>query len=157
MLTLWPVVYINYCQTCELYVVHPSTKSIEAVTFFVAYNEGSILISCTSLALGLIKPHVSLDHLPPGSSIISSSADQPINDKSQLTVHMPLENSKHPSSLQAQRRFLLCVQIKNNFLPLIQARNICMCVPRKNNHSPSEFTSEARKGTKSYAVSDQIN
>ena len=25
---------------CELYVIHPSTKSIDAVTFFVAHNEG---------------------------------------------------------------------------------------------------------------------
>ena len=70
---------------CELYMVHPSTKSIEAVTFFVACNEGSVLISCTTnLALGLIKPHASLYYLPPGSNIISSSADQPINDKTQL-------------------------------------------------------------------------
>ena len=80
---------------CELYVVHPSTKSIKAVTFFVAHNEESVLISCaTSLALGLIKPHASLDHLPPGGNIISSSADQPINDKSQLNVHMLLEKLK---------------------------------------------------------------
>ena len=68
---------------CELYVVHPSTKSIEAVTFFVACNEGSVLMSYTTcLALGLIKPHPSLDYLPPGSNIVSSSVDQPINDKS---------------------------------------------------------------------------
>ena len=33
---------------CELYVVHPSTKSIEAVTFFVACNKGSVLISYTT-------------------------------------------------------------------------------------------------------------
>ena len=76
-------------------MVHPSTKSIEAVTFFVACNERSVLISCTtSLALGLIKPHTSLDHLPPGSNIISSSADQPRNNKSQLNVHMLIEKSK---------------------------------------------------------------
>ena len=75
-------------------MVHPSTKSIEAVTFFVAHNEGSVLISCTtSLALGLIKPHASLDHLPPGGNIMSSSADQPINDKSQLNFHMLSEKS----------------------------------------------------------------
>ena len=51
---------------CELYVMHPSTKIIEAVTFFVTCNEGSVLISCaTSLALGLIQPHASLDNLVP--------------------------------------------------------------------------------------------
>ena len=79
---------------CELYVVHPSTKSIEAVTFFEVYNEESVLISCTGLALGLIKPHASLDHLPPGSNIISSSTDQQINDKTQLNVLMLLEKSQ---------------------------------------------------------------
>ena len=80
---------------CELFVVHPSTKFIKAVTFFVACNEGSVLISCTtSLALGLIMIHASLYHLPPGSNVISSSADQPINDKSQLNVHMLQEKSK---------------------------------------------------------------
>ena len=45
--------------------------------FFVASNKGSILISCaTSLALGLIKPHDRLDHLPPEDNVISSSADK---------------------------------------------------------------------------------
>ena len=40
---------------CELYVIQPSTKSTEAVTFFVSSNEGNGLISCTtSLALGVI-------------------------------------------------------------------------------------------------------
>ena len=105
-------------------MVHPSTKSIEAVTFFVAHNEGSVIISCTaSLALGLIKPHASLDHLPPGSCILCSSADQPINDKSQLDFHMLLDKSKHPSSKQVQRRLLLCVKIKNNLSPSGQERN----------------------------------
>ena len=38
---------------CEVYVVHPSTKTSDTVTFFVTCNEGSVLISCaTSLALG---------------------------------------------------------------------------------------------------------
>ena len=61
----------------------------------MACNEGRVLISrTTSLALGLIKPHASLDHLPPGSNIISSSADQPISEKSQLNFHMLETKSK---------------------------------------------------------------
>ena len=73
----------------ELYVVHPSTKTIEALTFFVTHNEGHVLISCTtSLALGLIQSHVSLDNSLLGSNVISSNADQPRNDKSQWNVHM---------------------------------------------------------------------
>ena len=52
-------------------------------------NEGSVLISCaTSLALGLIHIHASLDNSLPGSNVISSSADQPRNDTSQFNVHM---------------------------------------------------------------------
>ena len=70
------------CGAYELYVIHLCTKYIEPVTFFVAHNEGSVLISCTTaLALGLIKPHASLDQLLAGSNIISSSADQPRNNK----------------------------------------------------------------------------
>ena len=77
---------------CELYVVNPSTKSIEAETFYVDCIEGSVLNSyTTSLVVGLIKPHTSLDHLPPGSNIISSSAEQPRSNKSQLNVHMLME------------------------------------------------------------------
>ena len=34
---------------CELYVEHPTTKSIEAVTFFVACSEGGVLILYTTI------------------------------------------------------------------------------------------------------------
>ena len=36
---------VKLIQACELYVVHPSTNSIEPVTFFVSHNEGSVIIS----------------------------------------------------------------------------------------------------------------
>ena len=63
--------------SCLLYMVHPDTKCLQEVTFFVASNVGSVLLSCvTTLALGLIQPHTSLNHLPLGASLISSSADQ---------------------------------------------------------------------------------
>ena len=61
----------------------------------MASNEVSILISCTtSLALGLIKPHVSLDNSPPGSNAISISPYQPRNDKTQFNIHLLWEKSK---------------------------------------------------------------
>ena len=51
--------------SCNLYVIHPDTRYMDEIPFFVASNEGSILILCaTSLALGLIKPHEKLDHPP---------------------------------------------------------------------------------------------
>ena len=64
---------------CNLYVIHPDTRCMEEIPFFVASNEGSILISCaTSFALGLIKPHEKLDHPPPegNRNVIYSSADK---------------------------------------------------------------------------------
>ena len=37
------------------YLVHPDTKCLQGVTFYVASNNGSVLLSCvTTLALGLI-------------------------------------------------------------------------------------------------------
>ena len=48
-----------------------------------------------NLVLSLIQPNVSLDNSPPGSNVISSSADQPRNDKSQMNVHMLWEKSNN--------------------------------------------------------------
>ena len=42
---------------CMFYLVHPDTKHLLEVTFYVANNNGSVLLSCvTTLALGLIQP-----------------------------------------------------------------------------------------------------
>ena len=66
--------------------------------FFVASNEGSILISyTTSLFLGLMKQHDRLDHLPPEGNVISSSADK-LKDESHLKVHMLVRKPKLKSS-----------------------------------------------------------
>ena len=41
--------------SCKFYLVHPDTKKVQEVTFFVAKNDGSVLLSCTNtLELGLI-------------------------------------------------------------------------------------------------------
>ena len=64
--------------SCVFYLVHPDTKCLQAVTFYVASNNGSVLLSCvTTLALGLIQPCTRLDYLPPRASFITSSADHP--------------------------------------------------------------------------------
>ena len=108
----------------ELYVVHPSTKSIEAVTFFVACNEGSVLISCTTtLALGFIKPHASLDHLPSGTNIMSSSADQTINNKSQLNVHILLEKSNKSKLTTSTKKISAVCSNQENLSPSFQEKN----------------------------------
>ena len=69
------------------YLVHPDTKCLQEVTFYVASNNGSVLLSCvTTLALGLIQPHTKLYYLPPRATLITSSAEHP-KTKSQVSVH----------------------------------------------------------------------
>ena len=60
----------------RFYLVHPDSKKLLEVTFFVATNDGSVLLSCqTTLALGLIQPRSRLDYLPHRNSLITSSLD----------------------------------------------------------------------------------
>ena len=43
---------------CHFYLVHPESKQLKKVMFFVAKENGSILLSCrTTMELGLIRPH----------------------------------------------------------------------------------------------------
>ena len=57
------------------------------VTFFVAVNDWSMLLSCkTTLMLSLIQPRTRLDHLPARASLITSSADHPKKTKSTFCV-----------------------------------------------------------------------
>ena len=73
--------------SCIFHLVHPDTKHLQEVTFYVASNNGSVLLSsATTLALGVIKPHTRLDYLPPRASLITSSADHLKRTKSQVNV-----------------------------------------------------------------------
>ena len=57
------------------------------VTFYVATNDGSVLLSCkTTLMLSLIQPKTRLDYLLPRASLITSSADHPKKTKASLHV-----------------------------------------------------------------------
>ena len=81
--------------SCVFYLVHPDTKCLQEVTFYVASNNGSVLLSCvTTLALGLIQPCTRLDYLPPRASLITSSADHPKKTKSQISVHVSKKESE---------------------------------------------------------------
>ena len=45
--------------SCTFGIFHPDTKNLVAVTFYVANNEGSVVLSCkTTLALHLIQPRI---------------------------------------------------------------------------------------------------
>ena len=71
------------------YLVHPDTKCLQEVTFYVASNNGSVLLSCaTMLALGLIQPCTRLDCLPPRATLITSSADHQKKTKYQPAIHV---------------------------------------------------------------------
>ena len=80
--------------SCTFYLVHPDTKCLQEVTFYVASNNGSVLLSCaTMLALGMIQPHTKLDYLPPRASLIISSADHPKKTKCQPVIHLSRSES----------------------------------------------------------------
>ena len=75
------------------YLVHPDTNHQQEVTFYVAINNVSVLLSCvTTLALGLIQPHTRLGYLPPRASLITSSADHS-KTKSQVNIHVSKKES----------------------------------------------------------------
>ena len=66
---------VNLVGSCVFYLVHQDTKCLQEVTFYVANNNVSVLISCaTTLALGLMQPCTRLDYLL-GASLITGSAD----------------------------------------------------------------------------------
>ena len=45
--------------TCQFYLVHPESKQLMKVIFFITKENGSTLLSCrTTMELGLIKPCV---------------------------------------------------------------------------------------------------
>ena len=73
--------------SCLFYLIHPETKKLQEVTFYVAQNDGSVLLSCTiTLVLALIQLYARLDYLPPRASLITSSVDHPKKTK-RASVH----------------------------------------------------------------------
>ena len=73
--------------SCLFYLVHLDTKKWQELTFYVAKNDASVLLSCTTtLGLGLIRPCPRLDYLSPRASLITSSLDHPRKTK-RVSVH----------------------------------------------------------------------
>ena len=63
---------------CNFFMIHPDMKKPHAVTFYVASNDGSVLLSCTTLlTLDLIQTRPQLDYLPPRAKLITRAADHP--------------------------------------------------------------------------------
>ena len=71
---------------CYCYLMHPKTKQLLKVLSFVTKENRSILLSCrTTMELGLIRPHMHLDYLPPKARLLTSTCDQP----SKTQMHKP--------------------------------------------------------------------
>ena len=84
--------------TCKLYLVHLDTKKPIETIFYVATNDGSMLLSCKStLALDLIQPRSRLDYLPPRASLITSTQDHPKKTK-QVPTPVQIHSSKQLST-----------------------------------------------------------
>ena len=78
---------VSIVGSCLFYLVHPDTKQLMEVTFYVAMNDENVLKSHkTTLMLGLIQPRTRLDYLPPRALLITSSADHPKKTKATLLV-----------------------------------------------------------------------
>ena len=89
---------VNILGKCQFYVLHPDSKKPLEVTFYVASNEGSVLLSCTTLlALDLIQAKPCLDYLPPRAKLITSAADHP--DITKKTCHQTREQPKPQKTL----------------------------------------------------------
>ena len=84
---------VNIIGSCQFYLLHPEKKRLIKVIFFIAKENGSVLLSCRmTMAFGLIKPHPQLDYLPPRSSLLTSTCDHPNTTKLQKpNVHHPRE------------------------------------------------------------------
>ena len=86
--------------SCLCYLVHLDSKKLKEVTFYVAQNDGSALLTrTTTLALGCTLPYTKMDYLPPIASLITSTLDHPKKTKS---VYSQLKKrsvcSKHKTS-----------------------------------------------------------
>ena len=73
--------------TSIIYLIHPDSKKLTEMIFYIASNKGSVILSCnTSLTLGLIQSRPRLDYLPPRMSLITSNADHPRKMKAQVQI-----------------------------------------------------------------------
>ena len=84
--------------SCKFYLVCLACKKLQEVTFFVAKNDGSVLLSCTTtLVLGCIQLRTRLDYLPPRASLITRTVDHPQKTRCQIAVHSSTTDSAVPS------------------------------------------------------------
>ena len=101
---------------CYFYLVHPDSKKLMKVMFFVAKEIGSILLSCrTTMELGLIKPYACLDYLPPKARLLISTSDQPSKTKLyKLTIQCTKERANFSTKTAPQQNMISHPQLHQN-------------------------------------------
>ena len=88
---------IKIIGTTTIYLLHPDSKKLVEMTFYIASSEGSVLLSCnTLLTLGLIQSRPRLDYLPPRVRLITSNVDHPRKMKEQVQVQKQEVITKQP-------------------------------------------------------------
>ena len=102
---------------CYFYLMHPKTKQLLKVLFFVTKENGSILLSCrTTMELGLVRPCMHLDYLPPKARLLTSTCDQPIKTRmykpnihctKEKPTKMATSNNGKITNLQSQQTKIL--------------------------------------------------
>ena len=90
---------------CYFYLVHPDSKKLMKVMFFVTKENGSIFLSCrTTIELGLIKPCACLEYLPPKARLLTSTCDQPSKTKVyKPTIQCTKERAKLSKKITSQQ------------------------------------------------------
>ena len=92
---------IQIVGSCKFYLICLDSKKLLEVTFFVAANDGSILLSCkTTLVLGLIQFRSRLHYLPSITSLITRSVDYPKTKSLKVSVHQ----SRHEVAIQSTQQ-----------------------------------------------------
>ena len=105
---------VNILGKCNFFMLHPDSKKPLAVTFYIASNEGSVLLSCTTLlALDLIQTRPRLDYLPPRAKLVTSAADHP--DITRKTAHQTKESAykKYVHKQYAYKNYTYKLSISN--------------------------------------------
>ena len=103
---------------CYFYLVHPDSKQLRKVMFFIAKGNGSVLLSCrTTMELGLIKPRVHLDYLPPKARLLTSTCDQPSKTKIyKPTIHCTKETAKPIKKVAPQKDKISTPQLQHTMI-----------------------------------------
>ena len=103
---------------CYFYLVHPESKHLMKVMFFVTKENGSVLLSCrTTMELGLIKPCVHLDYLPPKARLLISTCDEPSKTKLyKPVIHSAKESVTPNTSVVPQNDKTSTSSLKHNII-----------------------------------------